>query len=513
MQSIGPYRLDGELGRGAMGIVFRAFDPAIGRPVAIKVILLGQFSTGEEKAELKLRLGREAAAAGRLAHPNIVTVYHLGEHDSLPYIVLELVKGPSLEESLGHNQPQDPKVTISVLSQVADALDYAHGEGIVHRDIKPANILVRLDGKVKITDFGIARIVSETITASGVSMGTPAYMAPEQIMSGKVSGASDQFSLGVIAYRMLSGEKPFKAGSLQALMMKIVSENPPPAHTHNSALSSATSEALSQAMAKEPDRRFLNCAEFVRRLSETLEENKPPSPRPDPAPVTPRSAAETLKLAENPWRFFGLCAVGWLVVAVTINLPLLATHVRVSPDDDYDDHLFPWLLIPILSALLTWLTGGWTMTRALPLKSRVRPYVIALAWGSGAAIAQVAWVSLGYNAFGLGREWELIGLVQLAYAVFMEATTRRVERIRSVRRRKWRTIIRGAFWFSSPFCMPAAFFYGNWVPGVPALIGFLGLALGIPTALFGSYAVCCAADTDSSSTEEVVERASRGSCL
>ncbi len=209
MNSIGPYRLDAEIGHGAMGIVFRGFDPAIGRPVAIKIIQLNQFASATEKAELKLRFAREAAAAGKLSHPNIVAVHHLGEQDDLQYIVLELVEGASLEKILSDGRPEERGSTVALLQQMADALDYAHSQGVVHRDVKPANILVRQDGRVKLTDFGIARISSQTVTKTGFTMGTPAYMAPEQILSARVGGRADQFSLAVIAYQMLSGQRPF----------------------------------------------------------------------------------------------------------------------------------------------------------------------------------------------------------------------------------------------------------------------------------------------------------------
>src|ERR1022692_3309676 len=162
MQTIGPYQLLEELGRGAMGVVFRGFDPAIGRSVAIKIIHASQFASAVESAELKLRFAREAAAAGKLSHPNIVTVYQLGEHGGVQYLVLELVNGESLENLLSDSQAWDVNPALSILTQVADALDYAHAEGVVHRDVKPANILVRPDGKAKITDFGIARIASQT---------------------------------------------------------------------------------------------------------------------------------------------------------------------------------------------------------------------------------------------------------------------------------------------------------------------------------------------------------------
>ena len=270
MQTIGPYQLLEELGRGGMGVVFHGFDPAIGRPVAIKIIRASQFASALEDAEFKLRFAREAAAAGRLSHPNIVTIYQFAEEGGVRYLVQELVHGRSLEQMLSNNQPQDRNTAVSILSQVADALDYAHGEGVVHRDIKPGNILVRPDGKVKITDFGIAHIASETVTRTGVTLGTPAYMSPEQIMSARVSGKADQFSLAVTAYQMLSGKRPFAADSGPALMHQIVPEEPQPLHTVNPAVSARTSEVISRALAKTPEDRFARCNEFAERLAESL---------------------------------------------------------------------------------------------------------------------------------------------------------------------------------------------------------------------------------------------------
>lgn len=250
MQSIGPYRLDSELGHGAMGVVFRGFDPVIGRAVAIKIVRMDQFATADEKAELRLRFVREATAAGKLSHPNIVTVYHLGEQSDLQYLALELVEGWSLEKALSNGIPQDRRATVAILSQVAAALDYAHGEGIVHRDMKPANILVRPDGKVKLTDFGIARISSQTITQTGSSMGTPAYMAPEQIVSGRVDGRADQFFLAVIAYQMLCGRRPFVAENDPGLMFKIASEEAPPLHEVNRSFAPRTSRIARERFGK-----------------------------------------------------------------------------------------------------------------------------------------------------------------------------------------------------------------------------------------------------------------------
>jgi len=285
MESIGPYRLDSELGHGAMGVVFRGFDPAIGRAVAIKIIRLDQYATADEKAEIRLRFAREATAAGKLSHPNIVTVYHLGEQGDLQYLVLELVDGWSLEKALSNGKPQDRKVSISILSQVAGALDYAHGEGIVHRDVKPANILVRLDGKAKITDFGIARISSQTVTKTGFSMGTPAYMAPEQIMSARVNGQADQFSLAVIAYQMLSGRRPFTADTDPGLIFKIVSGEAQPLHEVDRSFPPRASEVLRKGLAKDPDQRYATCAEFIKNLADSLEGRVAAAPVAAPAPV------------------------------------------------------------------------------------------------------------------------------------------------------------------------------------------------------------------------------------
>ncbi|SPE39576.1 putative Calcium/calmodulin-dependent protein kinase [Candidatus Sulfopaludibacter sp. SbA3] len=291
MESIGSYRLDAELGHGAMGVVYRGFDPAIGRAVAIKIIRLNEFATAAEKAELRFRFAREATAAGKLSHPNIVTVHQLGEQGDLQYLVLELVDGQSLEKTLADGQRQDRGIAVSILTQVAGALDYAHGEGIVHRDVKPANILVRADGKVKITDFGIARISSQTVTRSGLSMGTPAYMAPEQIMSARVNGQADQFSLAVIAYQMLSGRRPFIAETEPGLIFKIVSEEPQALHELDRSFSPRTSDVLRKGLAKDPNQRYGTCAGFVKDLAESLEERAVSISGPFPEALIPAQAS------------------------------------------------------------------------------------------------------------------------------------------------------------------------------------------------------------------------------
>ncbi|HSW49969.1 MAG TPA: serine/threonine-protein kinase, partial [Bryobacteraceae bacterium] len=210
MHRIGRYEIEAELGRGAMGVVFRALDPAIGRTVAIKTIRLADLGGAEDRDRLGNRLLHEARSAGVLSHPGIVTIYDVSEHDDLAYIAMEFVNGPTLEQVLSSGEPPDPSLLFRVLKTTAAALDYAHKKAIVHRDIKPANIMIHEDGAVKITDFGVAKIqAGQLATQTGMVVGTPCYMSPEQALGRPVDGRSDQFSLAVVAYEMLTGEKPF----------------------------------------------------------------------------------------------------------------------------------------------------------------------------------------------------------------------------------------------------------------------------------------------------------------
>jgi formylglycine-generating enzyme required for sulfatase activity len=266
MDTIGRYRIVRELGRGGMGVVYEATDPNIGRSVAVKVILSLPHSSAHEYAELKLRFDREATAAGRLSHPNIVIVHDRADQDGVPYLVMEYIAGASLKDKLAPAVPLGLDAAIGILSQIAAALDHAHAQNIVHRDIKPANILVRPDGTVKLTDFGIAHISSETITRKGVTMGTTAYMSPEQLQAGKIDGRSDQFSLAVMAYEMLAARRPFVAPTDAALIFKIIAEEPRPLHEVNGRLPQTLSQVVSRALSKDPERRYRNCAEFIGEL-------------------------------------------------------------------------------------------------------------------------------------------------------------------------------------------------------------------------------------------------------
>ena len=267
MDRIGRYKIVRELGRGAMGVVYHAIDPNIGRPVAIKTIQLGAVRQAEEQDRLRERLFREARSAGILSHPGIVTIYDVEQQGDLAYIAMEYVDGPTLDQMLSRPEPLSGAQMFSILGQTAVALDYAHGKGIVHRDIKPANIMVTGDGTAKITDFGIAKITaSEQLTMTGSIVGTPHYMSPEQVQGLAVDGRSDQFSLAVIAFEMLTGEKPYTGEHLTTVVYKIVAEEPAAPQRLNPTLGGPMDAAVRKALSKKPDQRYRTCQEFMDAL-------------------------------------------------------------------------------------------------------------------------------------------------------------------------------------------------------------------------------------------------------
>jgi tRNA A-37 threonylcarbamoyl transferase component Bud32 len=287
VDQIGRYRILDELGRGATGVVYRAQDPAIGRIIAIKTIRLSDFTDTSERERLRERLFREAQSAGMLSHPNIVTIYDIAEENGLAYIFMECVDGPPLEKVLNGAEPIQSEDALSILRQTAIALDYAHQKGIVHRDIKPANILIHERTLAKITDFGVAKIMSQQMTQSGVMMGTPNYMSPEQVQGHAVDGRADQFSLAVIAYEMLTGEKPFLADQLPALLFRIVREDPVPPQRLNPTIGPQVEMVLKKALAKSANDRYAGCLQFVDALAGALQTS--PGWRP-----LPRSSAHSM---------------------------------------------------------------------------------------------------------------------------------------------------------------------------------------------------------------------------
>ena len=272
LQQIGRYQVLGELGRGAMGIVYRAHDPKIGRTIAIKTIALNSLATEEDRTRLRDRLRREAQSAGVLSHPNIVTIYDVLDEGDKAYIFMEYVDGPTLESLIATGRVPNPGPLIDLLEQVAEGLDYAHSRGIVHRDIKPGNVMVHHHLTAKITDFGVARISSQPTgsTLSGTILGTPNYMSPEQIQGEAVDGRADQFSLAVMAYELLTGERPFQGEALPTLIYKIVHADPPSPHILNGTLPAEVGPVFERALNKDAQKRFGSCREFVAALDQAL---------------------------------------------------------------------------------------------------------------------------------------------------------------------------------------------------------------------------------------------------
>ncbi len=271
MEKIGRYQITRELGRGAMGVVYHAIDPVIGRPVAIKTLRLRDVDDADHRRRLRERLFREARSAGALSHPGIVTIYDMDEVDGLAYITMEFVDGETLDEILSRPKLIAKDRLTEVIRQAAAALDYAHRKGVIHRDVKPANIMIDATGAVKITDFGIAKITQlEGQTLTGVLVGTPNYMSPEQVQGHDIDGRSDQFSLAVIAYEMLTGERPFAGEQISTVVYKIVSEQPTPVQNINTSLNEAVDRALRKSLHKKPERRYSTCTAFSTGLDGTL---------------------------------------------------------------------------------------------------------------------------------------------------------------------------------------------------------------------------------------------------
>jgi tRNA A-37 threonylcarbamoyl transferase component Bud32 len=325
-QRIGRYIVTGELGRGAMGIVYEAVDPLIGRKVAIKVIHLQGFADAGEAKFLRDRLFREARSAGALSHPGIVIVHDVGQEGDTAFIAMERVEGVSLYQLLASGKKIPRAEVFDILRQAASALDYAHRNGVVHRDIKPANIMLDQGVTVKIADFGIAKITStEHHTVTGMVMGTPSYMSPEQIEALPADGRSDQFSLVVVAYELLTGRRPFLSDSLATLAHMIVYADRPSARALNPALSADVDMVFRRGLAKLPTERYPSCKDFVWALEEAskataLAEPVAKTPAPDPVPALAAPAAPAIVRATpraSNW-------TGYLLPAGIVLLALIA---------------------------------------------------------------------------------------------------------------------------------------------------------------------------------------------
>ncbi len=264
--TVGRYEVVSELGQGAMGIVYKARDPKINRFLAIKTIRFSDEFEADKIREIKDRFMREAQIAGRLAHPAIVGVYDVGEDYDLTYMAMEFLEGESLQKYCRKGFLMPLRKVLFVVSEVALALDYAHRQGVIHRDIKPANIMVIKDGKVKVTDFGIAKAVSSSQTKSGIVLGTPNYMSPEQINGHEIDGRSDIFSLGVVFFELLTGVLPFHGKNLTNLFYQVTQVKHPSPREINPKVPNPVEQIVDKALSKDPEQRFQTCSDFARYL-------------------------------------------------------------------------------------------------------------------------------------------------------------------------------------------------------------------------------------------------------
>src|SRR5689334_15961233 len=261
IESLGKYEIKRPLGRGAMGTVYEGWDPIIARRVAIKTVRLPDHSDDAETQEALARFRREAQAAGRLTHPNIVGVFDYGETDDLAYIVMEYVDGPSLKALLDKQERFALTDAVRVMEGLLAGLQFSHERGVVHRDIKPANVMLTAEGQAKIADFGIARIESSSITQAGTLLGTPAYMSPEQFMGQVVDARTDIYSSGVLLYQLLTGQRPFE-GSFTTIMHKVLYTEPLAPSQLAVTLPRAIDAVVLKAMAKQPQDRYASADAF-----------------------------------------------------------------------------------------------------------------------------------------------------------------------------------------------------------------------------------------------------------
>ena len=258
----GRYEVVRELGRGSMGVVYQGYDPVIGRTVAIKTMLT-EGLTSQEFQEFRARFQREARAAGVLSHPNIVNVFDYGEDSGILYLIMEYLEGKSLEKLVEGQNILPIETIIPIYDQVCSALDHAHQHSIVHRDIKPANIMILDNGLVKVTYFGIAKMMSMGMTQAGQVLGTPNYMSPEQVKGRQIDGRSDIFSLGIILYDLVTGEMPFAGQNITTVIYKIINENPIPPRELDATIHPGLSYVICKALAKSPDERYQTCRELA----------------------------------------------------------------------------------------------------------------------------------------------------------------------------------------------------------------------------------------------------------
>ena len=286
-ERFGRYEVLAELGDGAMGRVYSAWDPKVSRVVAVKTVKSELLTSATADDYLK-RFRREAVAAGGLTHPQVVRVFDIGDD----FLVMELVEGRTLFAMIREAGRIEPAETLRLLGPVAEALDHAHRAGIVHRDIKPANVIVQPDGQPKLMDFGVAHLAASVMTTAGQVLGSPSYMAPEQIAGATVTGRCDVYSLAVVAYEMLTGQSPFQGKSITQVIYRVMHEQPAPPRHWNAALPARYDDVFARALAKDPDERFATATQFMGALDlRELEFVLEPTPEPAAAAVASLAGA------------------------------------------------------------------------------------------------------------------------------------------------------------------------------------------------------------------------------
>jgi serine/threonine-protein kinase len=301
---LGRYEIVAELGKGAMGVVYRANDPMLNRMVAIKTINTEE-AGHEGMAEYEARFYTEAKAAGGLNHPNIIIIYDIGKSGHLVYMAMEYINGKELREMLGDGKPLAVAQAVDIAAQVAEGLAYAHQHQVVHRDIKPANIMITPEGRAKIADFGIARMrSSETRTQTGVILGSPKYISPEQVVGKRADHRSDIFSLGVILYECITGGTPFNGEGLSALMYQITNHDPSPPSSSNTQVPVMLDYIIAKVLAKSPEARYQSAADFANDLRECKAQIETGQPGTGTGLITtkpiPTAPSEAAPMASKP---------------------------------------------------------------------------------------------------------------------------------------------------------------------------------------------------------------------